>query len=358
MKKKWRLHIRLFVLTTLSLAGCADLAFGPEAPSPDNALWMLRLAPRGITMAVGAEQAITPTALNIVNTQIPISDSSPVFYISSDDSRVKVTPQGVIQAVQATISTTTLGPSPVRIIGSWYYNGVTKADTVYVAVTPTGPAEPVASISIQPGEYPLDSTWGGAFGSKQISVTARTASGRVVSQDSVYAYLWTSTPFLSTGRERMNPETRMLSLGGKTGPLWIYSEAMVYGQILRDSVQYTITHPVSFITVYLSPDPFMPGRVKVSPSDITIGVCGSIIFVNSLSDPVNIAFSDSATNGVCGVGGALGDIENLEPGRTATRKFLWTGAHSWTAERTDGVPFSTGVSGTIRVKPHTDYEYD
>ena len=334
------------------LGGCVkDPVSATPSPSHSELLFTLEIHPRGITMAIGDSVALTATPRNILNEPMTIPDTAPVQYVSSNVLRATVGADGMVRGKGATPFNATTGQTPVLIIATWKFGTVTKKDTVFVAVTATAPANPVASLSITPEPYPIDSTWLGwnPFAVKRIAVRATTATGESV--PGVFATL-------STTRRRqrvvdgMVPATRVLDMSkffaGQR--FWLFAEASLYGVFLQDSVQYLAIDP-AFAPINLSRD--IGGVTRLSSDSMTAAPCAMVSFSTQLTDSVRVRFDDPSQTTVCTAGDETGDFI-LPPNGDATRKFR-VGRYGFQVRRLDDTPFTPAVTGIIRVRDHTQF---
>jgi len=144
----------------------------------------------------------------------------------------------------------------------------------------------------------------------------------------------------------------------KKGTAWVYATATVFGVVLRDSVQYTITNPISG---FIQASPYYLTANQPGISDIYIAPGGTVTFYNAFPDVLGVSvtftFDDpsaaSAADTPSDNGGASGNVTALTTSQPQSdRKFLTAGRYGWTGTVLGGVPPYTGATwrGTIIVE--------
>lgn len=302
--------LAMFGLAVFGLTSCSREPLTPTEQVALNVLpSALVLDPRAITLAVGGTQQLTPHAFAASGDSL--GDAGTVTFASSDTTRVKVSPTGLISALAVTTST-------VRITSAAQQHGVTLRDTAYVVVTAT--ASPVTAMTLQP--QGTDSARYGVLASKVLRGTFTTGTGV------------TQTPFVMLTAHstavRLAPASQSVT-GLWPGAVWIYGSAMVYGTPFRDSVLMTFTDPVS-VSLYL----YTSGTQYVltgANADSYLAVNGSVSFTNGTMGSVGVTFSDStAFSG--------GNIQPLGYYESDSRQAIRPGRYTWTMNT---VPALTGA---------------
>jgi hypothetical protein len=153
-----------------------------------------------------------------------------------------------------------------------------------------------------------------------------------------------------------NGPNRRIPLGyvsalGKPGNVWVRANVMVYGVMLRDSTQFTLTYRLDSEV-----DIGLQGLAGYNPTlnGVDIARGGEVLFYNninqSLGATITIAFDDpeaaTAIDPPSTIGGASGNITAMATNEYTQRQFLTPGDYGWTATIAGAVPPYTGA--TIR----------
>lgn len=300
--KRWSL-LALFGLS-LALACGSDHLTPPGLTDPAVLFWDLRLTQRAVTLST------TPPYDTLTLTVIPrnyagdaLTEAPLPRYTTSDDSRVVVTPEGVLVAVS---------PTPfdraVTVVATLTIGGVTHRDSVFVKVV-ANPTPPVlASLSIQPvppdtakrSYLPLlgiPALQTDASGSSLLPpVRATDMAGQPLS-DFLVAYSVSDTtvvglftPYYPYFNDYVADGRQAVFEGLRTGQVTFYASATVFGVTKVDTLPYRIGWPVAR-DIWLSPDPsrgpgnFFRNFYDISndffgdsgkPSEITMGAGGVV----------------------------------------------------------------------------------
>jgi hypothetical protein len=274
------------VLSALALAGllsCGD-SIVPTQPIEDPAqvFWAITLDQHAVTLAMTPPfdtLALVATARNPSGT--PLDGLGPVTFTSTDLTKVRVGPDGVLQAVAP--------GTRIRVIAKLQAQGVTNFDTVVVDVTPTAPASPVASLSIQP--IPPDSAKLGnnAFG-KLIEPRVTDADGNpfsgllvdVVSLDPTMGFI---------------SDRRIGTLGaqGQLGHARIVASATAYGVRVADTVTYRFGLPVAaVIEIHTGDMEGVPTATTFVPAGVRVGVGATVLWWFAPDHPTDVTFDEPA----------------------------------------------------------------
>jgi len=356
----------------LAFTGClSEKATAPAIRSPSTTIGTVAVSPYNVVMAVGGTVQLTVTGESL--TGVPIASFDSVEYLLqnvTDTLRVRVSPTGLVTALSATSSAT-----PVTINVLPFKDGLTKADQVILYVTDA--VIPGLTLSIQP--IAPDSARLAQSSAKFIApVLANPVTGAsiddlriryTVTRDDapkilVYQVVNVSTPTIDGQQtSQMSSDICCGALNaivakGHTGTPWIHADIDVYGTLLRDSVQYTLTPPFN---VQIS---FSKGNFKVGTGNdggvIYLARTGTLTVANfidgALDLPVTLTFDHpeliQATTPPATDGGSSGDVVNLPSGfKNTTRTFPVAGTYHWNAVIGGVLPPFSGqkASGTIVV---------
>jgi len=145
-------------------------------------------------------------------------------------------------------------------------------------------------------------------------------------------------------------------VGLRPDTIWIHANAVVYGTLLRDSLQFIITNPAQGL-VY-----FYPGGMSVGRQERYLNpaiVPGGTVTFNNFYDPsygtsFNITFDNPAAAHPTPDGSdtTSGNIVGLKASQAATRQFMTSGTYGYSFTITDGVAPFKGITGrgTITVQ--------
>jgi len=363
-----------YTLAACTLTACTgDKGTAPAIRPAATTLGSARVSPYNAVMAVGDTLTLVVTGRTLSGA--PLAGFDSVQYILQDPTdslRVHLSATGVVTAVTPS---GTNAPVFVQVIA--FKDGLARADQSIIQIVPTAFAG--ATLSIQP--VPPDSAkmaWGD---SKTITPAIQNTSGQSVDQPMVryeygpgdsttmqcYVPNLVATGTLTQAQLQLtgcgtNNNAGQVGLNNihafKTGTAWVHANVMVFGVMLRDSVQYTLTNPYSgFIyasTYYLAGN--QPGI-----SSIYIAPGGTVTFYNGFPEALGISvgftFNDpsaaTAATPVPDFGGTTGNVTPLTTSQAqSTRQFLTPGVYEWTATLYGGVPPYTGAtwSGSITVQ--------
>jgi len=343
----------------LVAAACSDNgALAPTLRQPETTLGTARVSPLNLIMAVGQTQQLSVTALSL--TGAPIASLDSVQYMLqniTDTLRVKVSPAGVVTAIAPTFIN---NPVLMQVIS--FKDGLAKGDVAIIQVTQD--VIPGAVLSIQP--VPPDSTRIAQNTYKQIiPYVGNPATGDSVSNPTIALEVKTadigkigvygtsvSTPTL-TANELFQSDCvqcigyNAILIWGNSGNTWVYANASVYGTMLRDSVQYTLTNQA---TGYAGAGLF--GFQLDSYEGATIAPGGIINFGNGVSNAyavsVDITFDNPAA-ATSANGGPSGNIIALPYGQSEDRQFLTPGVYTWTLTMNGAIPLVAGQTAHGKV---------
>jgi hypothetical protein len=326
------LNGRALRLATLAMLGCFALACGNEPPSAPGTLardpiWRVVMAPHGgLTIALGDSVQLGVTALDLDQQPVTLDTATAVVYSTTDPSYVSVSPSGMLRGLTAT------NPfSPIRVVATVKGSSVNSADTVLVAVTPTRQvvdsitvtADSLRTAVLGPG-FVTPMAWGGGVPLPNVYVYVTTDGSHGATIDPIYAYV----------------------LGFSPGTIWIRASTTAYGTTLTDSVQYTLLN-LSSGAIALSDAP--SGGItatgllgSLDGAESYFQPCATVTWTNSSAQALDITFDVPANTGQCGTGDTTptGNITNLAPGSSVSRKFVgehktqWSVVHSASPSKT------------------------
>jgi len=361
------------VLTASTIAGCVgDKGVGPSLASPATTLGALHVTPVNAIMAVGDTMTLVVTGQTIAGTPVTAFASVQYVYQSITDSvRLRISPTGLVSALS---STSPSNPVLVNVIG--FKNGGVSADQAAIQVVATAFSNP--TLSIQP--IPPDSAKIPLQSGKWIEpVIANTLGDRVVAPMVRYEYgpgdstvLQCYTPYFQPTATLSQAQLQLATCGTgywpygylnqiasmRTGTGWVHAYVRVFGVMLHDSVQYTVTNPYTGIVQISTRNQFVDNdylyRAIIAPG-------GVVTFTNNIPAVINASVSwifDDPTAATSATllptyGDTTGNIPPITTGQgSTTRRFLRAGEYQWTATVSGGIAPFTGqtVTGTITVQ--------
>ncbi len=281
----------LLCVLVVASTGCLGIQ-GPDAVGIDEGevISKVRFPIRAIVMAVGDSSSLSLSAQAVDGSPIAIRDED-VKWRSLDSAIVRVTQNGMVHATGAT-------SNAVGVIATYYYNLVSKADTVYVTISPNRlSASEVKIVS-------LDSTYVGAGGlyfitNPFIRVDLFDNDGIVVKGAEIP--LTVAPPikltYRSTGGPDREPVYEVSNDKGKVGDFWIVASVLLYGQEVKDSFKFQATHPYALYPLLISADE--SGVLNIQnqlPAEFapSLRPCGwFMILMAAVDKPIDLLFSDS-----------------------------------------------------------------
>jgi hypothetical protein len=346
------------------MIGCSgDNAVAPTAQPSGTILGTVTVSPANAIMAVGATLQLTVTGQSLSGS--PIANFDSVQYLlqnTTDTLRVRLLPSGLLTALAPSGQ-----GSPVLVNVVPFKDGLAKGDRAVIQITAT--AVSGATLSIQP--VPPDSAKLAQGSNKTIvPVIKNPATGASVANPTIryrvnptdidklgfYGPVF-STPTLTSAQiYQFNCNTctalNATAAVANAGKPWLYADVNVYGAMLHDSVQLTLTNPTT-ATVYVQDQAL--GIVTVPLVRLVPG--GTITFQNAINSGyggfVTFTFDNPAAalaaTPPSTVGGSSGNVTNLSAGQTSKRRFVTPGTYTWTATVSGSVPPFTGVTVTQQI---------
>jgi len=356
-----------------ALVACSNDQGTATAPlSPANTIASIVVSPLNAIIAVGDTVSVTFVARSLSGGTMTQFDSVKYFLQNVSDSlRLQLLPNG--QVIGRSPSGTN---APVLVDVLAFKNGIAAADQAVVQVTATKFAD--ATLSIQPvGSDSAKIAWGDT---KRIIPVIRNASGQSVTRPTVrFEYgpgdstiLQCYVPTIPAVGALTTVQLRLSDCGVNAnagsvrlnqihafhkGTAWVHAHVLVYGVMLHDSVQYTISNPYnSLVVVY--PSNF---RVSDPGANTVIAPGGTITFLNGfdVSMGVSVSFTFDhpemalATDPPATYGDTIGNVSAITSTELlSTRRFQTPGVYTWTATIIGGIPPYTGgtATGTITVE--------
>lgn len=348
---------RVWVVAALSAACVGDKGVAPALRSTTLTLGTATVSPTNAVMAVGQTVQLSVTGRSLSGDVITDFDSVQYsLQTPTDTLRIQLTSAGRITALAPTGYST---PVIVNVVP--FKDGLAKGDQAIIQVTQTAIAE--ATLSIQP--VPPDSAKLAQGNGKTIvpfignltrgeSVDNPTIRYRVNGAD--VKQLGFYAPNFSTATLTANQLYQFTCFAcvglnqtyavGNTGQAWLYADVDVYGTMLYDSVQYTLTNPYSAF-VYLSD---LGLAVLNAQPTVFISPGGTVQFYNAISaaygTQVTYTFADPSA---ATPGDASGNVVGLNSGESSSRRFLTAGTYTWTAMVSGSAPPFTGVTAAGRI---------
>jgi hypothetical protein len=365
-----RSSIAPIVAAALVVVGCqGEQAAAPAVTSPATTLGAIVASPVNVIMAVGDTFTVHVQGTAVDGTPLAAFDSV-VYSLNSivDTARITVSPTGTITARAASTG------APVFVNVFAFKGGAAAADQVVIQVTPTSFSG--ATLSIQPS--PFDSTRVALGADKSITPVIQNADGSlsvpnpqlrlsssVADTKKIGCYL----PNLPSNTQAFTYLTTVFQLTGcagsfglnqfrsiATGTAWVHARALVYGTMLEDSVQYTITNSfMVFAGAWNNNLEMVCGECYA-----TIAPGGTIVFQNGFASGLGLTATftldnpaaATAANPPATAGDTAGNVTTLQPFEQSPRVFLTPGTYHWTEHVNGAVPpfVDTTFTGTIVVQ--------
>lgn len=335
--------LKVLALAAGILTACSDPT-GPVPPSLKSAelLKSLKLNVKAAILAVGDSIDLKAVGISLSGDTIAIPDNE-IVWGTSDPDRVRVNQNGRVHVIKH--SDGGLVSPWVR----WTSHGVTRADSSFFVTTQN--RDPVARLEIRPLGDSLRIAIPDVGVCCGVSVIARNAAGDSLGvirspltgdHDGVTVN-YNGAFGISFGWGQYTVFTRRL------GPLWLRTEAFVYGQLLRDSLQLISLYPLNAAITFQAHS--VTGEMSSTAGGNTklIQPCGSIEFMNFYNEPIEVTFDDPSLVSGCVAGDATGDIETISAFGTISRK-VPSGTVTWTARVKNKGALSPSVSGTVTTR--------
>jgi hypothetical protein len=254
--------------------------------------------------------ALTATprdALGHPMTGLPV----PTFTVLGDPSKVQVSADGIVTALNTTANT--------LILASLTAGPITHVDTAWIQVTNVADPPQLDTLSIDP--LPPDSAvwsleilssalwnWLGRYGLgiyPDARVVARTVSATGSHIEGLTVVYTSLDPAIATlGGPPNNPKSGDRRSGwgilhGRPGQVRIVAQAMAYGISRADTATFTVTMPVAQNFYIRSGANGIPRFVGITVADVVsthnevrIAPYGIVGWFNQTTDPVDIVFDD------------------------------------------------------------------
>jgi len=275
--------IRLGSLAAIAgITACRGDTVEPQVPDVTAAYWALALDHRAIALStVAPHHTIQLTAVPRSPAGAELEGLPAPTYVSGNSEAVSVSATGLVTALAPAFG--------VPVIARLTTDGITHVDSAFVIALPE-PAPTVASFSIQP--LPGDSAKFAISGAllDPVRVLAPLAL------DDLGNPLLVSVHFRSLKHTiaDIEPHTGQLK-PVRRGNVTFIATTMAYGVALADTLAYTIGSSL-IGGVRMKPTPGT-GATHFSPSEVTIGTGGIIIWENFSGIPTDVTFDDPASAG-------------------------------------------------------------
>lgn len=360
-------------LLLATLLGCSSDSVGPYQPATGDAAaglyWSLTLDHEALTLStVAPYDTIRLTATPRDANGKPLVGLGPVTYTSSDPTRVQVTPDGLVRALDIAFG--------VSIKAELTAGEVRHADQLYVMVT-NNPSPPVLTrLSAEP-LAPDSTIWAvggeGAFFQVRADGSYTTTGAKLLTVHGAFDQAdqpindlminYTSSD--STVMTAIGEGSVVLIDAQRPGRASVIANATAYGVTRADTVEFTIRMPLA-VAVRIKGKSTSTGGVTAplfEPAEVTVSPGGTIVWANVSGEPVDIVFDDPASAvehgavscaaaGVVDVGGqgnveAFGepqapDATMLSAANCRSRRFLTAGVYPYRSAQ-------TGATGRIVV---------
>lgn len=353
-----------------SVIGCAgDKGVAPAPRPASSTLGNIQLSAVNVVMAVGDTLTITATGRTLTGT--PVTEFDSVRYALqnvTDTLRARLAPTGTVTAIAVSGTGT-----PVLLNVFAFKGGVVAVDQANLQVTQSRIVG--AALSLQP--IPPATTTLATGQSKTLVPRIANGSGQQVASPrlrfdysatdsqkvSCYAPRITETSTYTQGELNLTDcGSKHLSLNQiyalQAGTAWVRASVLVYGTMLRDSVQYTFTNPLTG-EIDVGPSNVLSAFVPVR-NGVVIVPGGTVTFYNAFDPSFAASLTFTFDNPTAATaaddpstdGGQSGNVTPLSGYQFTMRKFSTPGVYTWTAVISGSVPPWTGqtTSGTITVQ--------
>jgi hypothetical protein len=277
------------------ITGCGE-DVGGVAPTPVTQLyWALTLNEHAVTLALTPPyDTIRLHAVARNANGDSLRSPGPVQYTVAD-SAVKIDSAGL---VTAKYNTTARG-KPTFVIASLQDTArhVTHVDTVFIQVTPTAPASPLTTFSIQ---LPTTDSAIRSVSDNAVTLTPKVLDANGVSMGSnILVAYWSSDSV--RGKITSRTVNTITDKGGKLkgvrlGHVTYYATTWAYGVAMKDSLPYTYTLSNKVLVSVLEKTPYesLTPILYFYPTVITVGVGAVVTWDNQNENmPVDIVFDDT-----------------------------------------------------------------
>lgn len=352
----FQFKLALIALPVICSSACVDVSAVPlKQVEPDDLLSYVKASTPALVMYTGESIKLSLTAYAMAGNPLFIDDPGQVYWKSLDPEQVSIDSVGLVTAHLPSTSV-------VNIIGLWSHKAVTKADTISVYVT--SDYDSFDSIRI----VSLDSTVSGAgffYFSLPPRVRIDLLSGDSVVRKGSPLPLTITAPGMSVDFLGDVDGTGDLVFGiynrrSYTGPFFIHAIGTVYGLPVSDSVKWSGVYPALDHVNIESVDGFDEIVIAEGKSEVVLQPCGTIVFSNISSTPIDIVFDDSTSISHCDEDGfplpptTQGNIYGLASGGSAGKKFSSAGRRDWRIRHAGTKKEYLQASGSFITK-HPDF---
>jgi len=350
------------------MAACgSDDGVSASPRSPAQTLGAIQITPINAIIAVGDTVRISVSGKTLTNEPLASFDS--VRYVLqniTDTIRVQVSQTGVVTGRASSDN------YPVLLNVFAFKGGLVRGEQAIIQVTPTAFAG--ATLSIQPDVG--DSTRLAQGSSKSITpvITNGTESVpnpslRFIIREADATKMGCYVPSFSGIGNFTNFQLNVTNCGTQvglnqiaalahSGTAWVIAEANVYGTVLRDSVQYTLTYPFWGYVMIASVNLQLVGGSTLGTLYLAPG--GMATFFNFINPNIGAAVAFTLDNPAAALpdnppsstGGASGNVTTLQSYEGSNRRFVTPGTYTYTATVTSPTPPFTDytVTGQIVVQ--------
>lgn len=277
------------------MAGCGGDNTATAPLDVAQTYWTLRLNEHAVTLA------LTPPYDTIRLRAVPrtpqgdsLAALGAVQYTLNDTS-ISVDASGLVRAKSSTVAR----GKPAYIIASMQdtVHRVTHADTVFIQVTPTAPAAPLTTFSIQLNLS--DSAKRALDGQTSVTLAPKLqdANGTTMNTNILVAFTSSDLTLATiTSRTVSTITNRGGKLGGvRPGHVTFHAATWAYGVSKRDSLPFTFTDANNVLVSVLAETPYgsLTPILYFFPNAITISVGGVVTWDNqNAMIPVSVVFDD------------------------------------------------------------------
>jgi plastocyanin len=267
--------------SVLGTTGCANDAPTRPTVKVDALYSALVLDHHAVTLSIASPYdtvSLVATPENPNGAALPGLGS--VTFTSSDLARVRVSDNGVVQALAE--------GEAIPVVATLQSEKLTHVDTVFITITSDAAPSPLASLSIHP--VPPDSAKVG------VGVVARQLLARAVDVNG------DSMPELLVDFQSSDPSTATVDrrtgvvVGARSGNVLIVARASAYGNTRTDTLPFTIGLPVSATIVVDRASMAGTTPTTFTPSAVTVGIGATVLWAWRQDIPAtDVTFDDSTS---------------------------------------------------------------
>ncbi len=289
--------MRIKISTVLSLAfaictstACVDLEGPVDAALPESQVFAeLEISTDAAVMKLNDTLQLRIYGIAMDNSHLDV-DTRKVQWKSGDTLKVYVDTIGRLFAKALTIN-------PVMVTARYSMEGMTRYDTTYVQVNNSAVIAKSVKLTL------LDSNRVGANGISNPRIRADLYNGDAIiirgAQIPFTAPANVRIGYLPAGGNMGEPVYEVANVKSLLGKFWVKASVTLYGQEVRDSVEFVGIYPAGISALWIMDDE-AGGMVQYTGAGHNVQVCGAMTIMGFSEQQVDIVYSDSAeSDGTC-----------------------------------------------------------